>query len=63
VEIVYQWRGITDLAKNTILPMEQDANPSKIYNRFRIATYGDFEIALVMTVTDDAVYAFRIPSS
>jgi hypothetical protein len=51
------WERLT-MPANAVIP----ADPSPgVYNRFRVATYDDAEVAVVVNDTAGPVYAFRLP--
>lgn len=58
--LAYNWSMITNTGANTVTPVTQVDNDGKTYNRFRVARYGNTQIAVTVTDVDGAVYAFRI---
>jgi hypothetical protein len=58
----WHWTDLTS-ARNTVVPEGERSNGTNgVHSKFRLATYSDAEIALVVSEIDQAVYAFRIPS-
>ena len=55
----YAWSSVLS-GSNTVIPVTQEENNTKIYNRFRIVRFGDIEIALAVTHVDGSMYAFRL---
>ena len=59
----WQWSELTS-PQNVIVPVEQRVNGTHgVFSKFRIASFMDAEIALVVTRVDKPVYAFRIPEA
>lgn len=54
----WEWNRLTSSA-NALTPQDPSLG---IYNRFRIASYDDAEIAVVVNSTTGPVYAFKLPS-
>jgi hypothetical protein len=54
------WSELTSPG-NTVVPEGDSRNG--VYSKFRIASFDDAEIALVVTQVDGPVYAFRIPGA
>jgi hypothetical protein len=54
----WTWSELT-APQNTVVPTGESRNG--VYSKFRIASFDDAEIALVVTEVDGPVYAFRIP--
>ena len=54
----WTWSELT-APQNTVVPAGESRNG--VYSKFRIASFDDAEIALVVTEVDGPVYAFRIP--
>lgn len=56
----WRWSNLT-AGGNQVSPpnMEKD---NGVYSRFRLASFGDEEVALIVNRVDGAVYAFRIPN-
>ena len=59
----WRWTGLTS-PENTIVPVDAKSTGNQgPFGRFRIVSFDDSEIALVVTRVDGPVYAFKIPSS
>ena len=56
----WKWSELTAPA-NTVVPAGESKNG--VYSKFRIASFDDVEVGLVVTEVDGPVYAFRIPSA
>jgi hypothetical protein len=56
----WTWSELTSPA-NSVVPDGESRNG--VYSKFRIASFDDAEIALVVTEVDGPVYAFRIPGA
>jgi hypothetical protein len=56
----WKWSDLTSSA-NSVTPAGDSKNG--VYSKFRIASFVDAEIALVVTRVDGPVYAFRIPGN
>jgi len=54
----WKWSDLT-APDNTVRPASDSRNG--VYGRFRIASFADAEIALIVTQVNGPVYAFRIP--
>lgn len=58
----WKWSELTSPG-NTVIPEGERSNSTNgVFSKFRIATFDDCEIALVVSEVDQAVYAFRVPS-
>jgi hypothetical protein len=55
----WRWSNLT-AGSNQISPPNMQAD-NGVYSRFRLASFGDEEVALIVNRVDGAVYAFRIP--
>jgi hypothetical protein len=57
----WRWTALTS-PDNTIVPVDARSTGTQgPFGRFRIVTFDDSEIALVVTKVDGPVYAFKIP--
>jgi hypothetical protein len=56
----WRWTNLTSSA-NSVVPQDMTTD-NGVYSRFRVATWGDEEAAVVVNRHDGPVYAFRIPS-
>lgn len=56
----WRWTNLTSSA-NSVVPQDMTTD-NGVYSRFRVATWGDEEVAVVVNRHDGPVYAFRIPS-
>jgi len=55
----WKWSELTSAA-NALVPAGENRNG--VYSKFRIASFEDAEVALVVNEVDGPVYAFRLPS-
>jgi hypothetical protein len=53
----WNWRNLTS-SSNSVTP---EAPTNGVYSRFRVASYSDAEVALVVNSVSGSVYAFRVP--
>jgi hypothetical protein len=59
----WKWTGLTS-PDNTVVPVDARSNGTQgPFGRFRIVSFDDAEIALIVTRVDGPVYAFKIPPS
>jgi hypothetical protein len=57
----WKWTQLTS-PDNVLIPASENTSGSNgVFSRFRIATFDDAEVALVVTQVNGPVYAFRIP--
>ncbi|MEQ1800508.1 MAG: hypothetical protein ABL989_01180 [Gammaproteobacteria bacterium] len=56
----WRWTNLTASA-NAVVPQDMTTD-NGVYSRFRVATWGNEEVAVVVNRHDGPVYAFRIPS-
>jgi hypothetical protein len=57
----WRWTNLTS-GSNSVVPQSM-VSDNGVYSRFRIARYGNEEVAVVVNRVDGPVYAFRIPAS
>jgi hypothetical protein len=53
----WNWRNLTS-SSNSVTP---EAASNGVYSRFRVASYSDAEVAIVVNSVSGPVYAFRVP--